>query len=47
MSYDSQIEYTQGCIGAAVKGLQTNIGTVIDAAEQASEAAAEAAEAAN
>ena len=47
MSYDSQIEYTQGCIGAAVKGLQTNIGTVIDAAEQASKAAAEAAEAAN
>lgn len=46
MTYDSQVEYTEGRIGAVVKDLQTNIGAAIEAAEQASEAAAAAAAAA-
>lgn len=47
MTYDGQVEYTEGRIGAAVKDLQANIGAAIEAAEQASEAAEEAAEAAS
>ena len=46
MTYDSQVEYTEGRIGAVVKDLQTNIGAAIEAAERASEAAAAAAAAA-
>lgn len=47
MTYDGQVEYTEGCIGAAVKNLQANIGAATEAAEQAAEDAAEAKEAAN
>lgn len=46
MTYDGQVNYTEGRIGAVVKNLQTNIGAAIEAAEQASAAAAAAAAAA-